>query len=152
MKGGGRMEPHVTINSSVYGKLNVDPDSIFKFPKGLVGMAKVKEFGRIGLENTPFSILHAVAEQISFVLIPAPQVTKNYQFEIDDETIELLGITKPEDVEVWLIVNIIDDQLYVNLKAPVLLVPRSRIGCQYVILNQDLPIRQPLYREESLSC
>lgn len=146
------MEPHFTIDSSYYGKLDVSPESIFHFPKGLVGMAKARKFGRIALENTPFFILHALEDDLSFVLIPAAQVTKDYQFEIDEDTIELLGISKPEDIEVWLIVNIIEDQLFVNLKAPVLLISRSKMGCQYVILNQDLPIRQPLYREESVSC
>jgi flagellar assembly factor FliW len=146
------MEPQITINSSTYGMLSIRPDSIFKFPKGIVGITKVREYGLIPLENTPFSILHAIKEDLSFVLIPAARVTKDYQFEIDEETVELLKVSKPEDVEVWLIVNIIDDQLFVNLKAPVLLAPSAGTGCQFVILNLDLPIRQPLYREESLSC
>jgi flagellar assembly factor FliW len=146
------MGSNMTIHSSVYGDLNVSPESIFNFPKGLVGITKTREFGLLGLDNSPFSILHATAEDLSFILVPAPQVTKDYQFEIDEETVELLGITNPDEVEVWLIVNIIDDQLYVNLKAPVLLVPKSRTGCQYIIHNLNLPIRQPLDREESVSC
>lgn len=146
------MESQITINSSAYGVLSIRPDSIFKFPKGIVGITKVKKYGLISLEKTPFSVLHAIKEDLSFVLIPATRVTEDYQFEIDEETVELLKVSKPEDVEVWLIVNIIDDQLFVNLKAPVLLAPGTGTGCQFIILTKDLPIRQPLYREESLSC
>ncbi|HEY8529486.1 MAG TPA: flagellar assembly protein FliW [Paenibacillaceae bacterium] len=136
------------IRSDRYGDLHVAEEQIYRFEKGIVGWQDIKQYALIGVEDTPFFILHAVDEQLSFILIPAEKVVLDYGFEIDDETVELLDAKKPEDVVIFLIVNIIDDAFYVNLKAPVLLVPRSRAGCQYVIHDRDYPLRFPLRRRE----
>jgi len=100
--------------------------------------------------NGGYSIfyLHALHDQLSFVLIPAKKAVQDYGFTIDSETIELLAIRSFEDVVVFLIVNIIDDVLHVNLKAPILIAPDQRTGCQFVIHQSNFPIRHPLTGKE----
>ena len=134
----------ITILSERYGELHLTSRQVFAFEKGIVGFQEIKEYGLVALEDTPFFILHATSAQLSFILIPAEKVVIDYSFKIDQETIDLLGIQRPEDVVIFLIVNIIDDQFYVNLKAPVLIAPNQQTGCQFVIHDQDYPIRHPL--------
>jgi len=136
------------IRSDRYGELHVSDDQIFRFEKGIVGWQNITHYALVAVEETPFYILHALRDQLSFILIPAEKAVLDYGFEIDDETVELLGVRKPEDVVPFLIVNIVDDAFYVNLKAPVLLVPHNRTGCQFVIHDRDYPLRHPLVRKE----
>lgn len=136
----------LTFHSERYGTLEISEEQIYRFEKGIIGLQEIRRYALIQLDNFPFSILHALDAQISFIVIPAAQVVDNYGFHIDDETAELLGVERPEEVETWLIVNVIEDQVYVNLKAPVLLSPAHRSGVQFIIHDQELPIRHPLIR------
>ncbi|MFC4599665.1 flagellar assembly protein FliW [Cohnella hongkongensis] len=136
------------IRSERYGELVLSESQIIRFSKGIVGLQNIESYGLIAMEDTPFYILHALEEQLSFILIPAEKAVRDYGFEIDEETVELLSIQKLEDVVTFLIVNIIDDTLYINLKAPLLIAPNQRTGCQFVIHQSDYPIRHPLTGKE----
>ncbi len=139
------------IGSERYGELRLTENQIIRFDKGIIGLQDVNSYGLIAMEDTPFFILHALEEQLSFILIPAEMAVEGYGFTIDDDTIRLLDIQNPEDVVPFLIVNIIDDVLHVNLKAPILIAADQRRGCQFVIHDMDYPIRYPLTagKEES---
>jgi len=134
--------------SERYGELVLSENQIIRFGKGIVGLQNIDAYGLIAMEDTPFFILHSLNDQLSFILIPAEKAVQDYGFEIDGETVEMLSIEKLEDVVTFLIVNIIDDILYVNLKAPILIAPNQRTGCQFVIHNSDYPIRHPLTGKE----
>ena len=133
------------IHSSVYGTLPVPSEQIFRFPKKLVGIPDYSEYALLRLEETPFYILHALQDDFHFILVPAEDVYSDYEFEISSSVVELLQIEKPTDLLTFLIVNIIDEELFVNLKAPLLVAPSSRTGCQYIIHDKDYPIRQKIF-------
>lgn len=137
-----------TIISSTYGKLELEEQQIYRFETGVVGLPDIKEYALFPMEGTPFFVLHALEEEMSFVLLPANQALEDYSFQLNGEMTDMLGVQSPEEVAVLLVVNIAPDQLYVNMLAPVLLSPHSLRGCQYIIRDQDLPIRQPLLRKE----
>jgi len=134
----------VLICSDRYGDLNVTRDQVFRFEKGIVGFQDIRQYALIGMDDAPFYILHALEEQVSFILLPAEKVVADYGFPIDQETVELLHVVRPEEVATLLIVNIVDNRLYVNLKAPILLSPNQGYGIQFVIHDRNYPIRYPL--------
>lgn len=136
------------INSRAYGAFEVTDGQIYHFPRGLVGLHEYKDYALIQVEDGPFHLLHALNDELSFILLPAHLVADDYGFRIDDATVDLLSIAKPEDVHTFLIVNAIDDELFVNLKAPVLAAPGSRRGCQFIIDDPAFPIRHPLIGKE----
>jgi len=133
-----------TFYSEIYGPLQIDANQIYEFKEGMVGLPNLRRYALVHLESAPFSLLHALDEQICFIVIPASEAVSGYGFHIDDETVDLLGAERQEDIATFLVVNVIEDRLYVNLKAPVLLNPVHRLGVQFVIHDQDLPIRHPL--------
>lgn len=136
------------IHSEAYGTFEVTDSQIFHFPKGIVGFGAYRDYALVQIEGAPFFILHALDHELSFILLQAHHAVENYGFEIDQATIDLLGIAKPEDVTTFLIVNIIEDRLYVNLKAPILLAPGNCRGCQFIIDDAAYPLRYPLARRE----
>lgn len=136
------------IHSESYGSISVTEEQIYHFPKGIIGLPEYQEYALIQFEDAPYNILHAVDEQLSFILLPPSLAVKDYGFSIDQAAIGLLNISKPEEVATFLIVNIVDDQMFVNLKAPVLLSMSTRKGCQFIIDDQDLPLRYPLSGKE----
>jgi len=137
------------IETERYGPLEISSDNIYRFAKGIIGFEEYPSFALISVEDGAYYILQAVDGQLSFLLIKADLFVNDYGFEINDETVELLGISSPDQVVVFLILNIVDDQPYVNLKAPILLAPDTKRGGQFVIHDQDYPIRFPLGRKEN---
>ncbi|GAC41323.1 flagellar assembly protein FliW [Paenibacillus popilliae] len=136
----GTVASHVTIHSSNYGALHPEPHQIYEFVKGMIGFQSIARYALLPYDDSVFYILHAVDEERSFILIPAEYV-QNYSFPIDRNTVEALEVEAPEDVVTMLVVNIINDGMSVNLRAPVLFSPTTQKGCQYIIMDSNLPVR-----------
>lgn len=138
----------VIIESEVYGRIVIGTNHIYRFGSGIIGVPSIHEYALIPIEDSPFYILHALDKQISFIVIEAHQAVDDYNFAISDEVVDLLAVEQADDIAVMLIVNIQQEQFYLNLKAPILLSPNSQQGCQYIIHDQELPIRHLLQRKE----
>ena len=131
------------IHSSVYGELKPQEHQLYQMTKAMVGFQSIRNYALIPYEDTPFFIFHATDEDVSFIMLPATHVD-NYTIKLDQATVAELQLTAPEDVTTMLIVNLNQEEVSVNLRAPVLLAPHSRKACQYIIHNQELPIRHVL--------
>lgn len=132
------------LNSETYGLLKVNANQIFRLPHGIVGLPEYKDYALIPMEDGPYYLFHHLEHDLSFILVEAAAVTNDYDFHIDQNAIEDLKLATPEDVALFLIVNIDEKQVLVNLKAPILLNPQHLLGCQYVITDKDYPIRHPI--------
>lgn len=142
----------IVIQSSLYGELRPQTHQLYTLAKGLLGFQELRDFALLPLDNSPFFILHALDGDTSFVLIPANETIVDFGFTIDQETIELLQISKPDEVVAMFIVNAEERQLYANMKAPILFAPEQRIGCQFVIMDRDYPLRYLLNPKENGPC
>lgn len=139
------MKPSVrTIESESYGTFEVYDSQVYHFPKGIIGFEDVNAYALIQVESGPFYLLHALDEQLSFILLPASLATDDYGFRIGQSVVDLLKIAQPEDVMTFVIVNVIDDQLFVNLKAPVIMNTANHQGAQHIIDDAAYPLRHPL--------
>ena len=142
----------VVIRSSRYGEFTAEPQQIYRFERGLIGIPEPVQYALVPFGTSPFSILHALDRDLSFILLPAAQLGTGYEFTIDSDVVELLQAKQPEDLSVMLVVNVLESRLHVNLKAPVLIHPSLNRGCQYLITDRDYPIRYPLAPEERAVC
>lgn len=140
----------VVIRSESYGTFEVDDSHIYHFPKGIPGFEKYQDYALIQVEGAPFYVLHVLEGQLSFIVLPGQLVADNYGFHIDQGTIDLLSIQQPEDVQTYVIVNVIDEQLYVNLKAPIIINSDNHKGVQYIIDDVSYPLRHPLKLKEGV--
>lgn len=132
------------LNSETYGLLKVNANQIFRLPHGIVGLPEYKEYALIPMEDGPYYLFHHMKSELSFILVEASAIARDYDFQIDQHTINDLKLAKPEEVALFLIVNIDGQQVSVNLKAPLLLNPQHLLGCQYVITDKEYPIRHPI--------
>jgi len=132
------------IESTAYGKIEVNDSHIFHFPKGIFGFDGLHDYVMMQVGDGPFHVLHALDEQISFILLPASLAADDYGFHIGQSVIDMLEIARPEDVLTYVIVNVIDNQIYVNLKAPIIINTINRKAAQHIIDDASYPLRHPL--------
>lgn len=129
------------IKTLHFGEIEIDEKSILRFEEGIPGFEDIKSFAVLtneigGMEETPFMWLQAVEQEFpAFVIVNPFEIKPDYEFEIDDSTIEMLEIKEPGDVAVYSIVVIPDDvsQMTTNLKAPIIINTANNKGRQMIM-------------------
>lgn len=132
------------IRSKLYGELRPQQHQIYEFKQGIVGFSHLNRFALLPYEDTQLFVLQSFQDEISLLLLPAAMSRNSDGFQVDDATIKELGVHDAEDVIVFYILRFIDEQPYINLKAPILIVPNSQKGCQYIINDDTVSVRERL--------
>lgn len=130
--------------SATYGVIRVKSDQLFHLTRGIIGFPQYKDYALIPMEEEPFYLFHSMDGELSFIVADASVIISDYEFEIVQDTIVELDIAKPEEIALFLIINIVDQTITANLKAPLILIPKHHTGCQYVIMDKDYSVRHPL--------
>lgn len=138
------------LNTKHFGLLEVNNELIIKFPNGIPGFEDVREFFVIEQEDKdiPFKWLQSVdCPDLAFVIVDPREVREDYILDIDDEQVKELHIENPDNVVFYSIVVIYDEQLSINLKAPILINTENSTGKQVILDNDDYPIKFFMFRE-----
>ncbi len=149
---GGRVSQETVISSQIYGDIVVAGDQLYSFEKGIIGFSNTTQFALMPYEDSQFYVLHACTEELSFILLPAMLLEKELSFQIDSESVKFLGVSQADEIVTFLIVHFVDDLPYVNTKAPILIVPSTQKGCQYVINDGAYAVRESLVLKDSALC
>lgn len=95
-----------------------------RFEEGLPGFPECKEFVlvRWGDESSPFSLLRAAHDDLSFVVVPPAVFFPDYAPEIDIEAVAPIGIEQAEDALLLTIVTVREpiDRSTANLLGPII--------------------------------
>lgn len=140
------------LNTRFYGIREYDENDIINFPKGLPGFKELKKFIIFPLEeNKVFSMLHSIENlEIGLIVISPFHVMKEYEFNLDEHIMKELKIGRKEDVIVLSTVcfNSKAEKMTTNLKAPIVINIKEKIGEQLILDNVKYPVKYPLLKEE----
>jgi flagellar assembly factor FliW len=122
----------------------------FFFPAGLLGFPACRRYqlGRFkpgGDADSPFFLLSAVDQDLSFPLVQPGTLALDYRFPAGSDLLRLVGAKSPEELVPLLIVTVRErlEQTTLNLQGPVIVNPVSCLGVQLVLENY--PLRHPLF-------
>ena len=141
----------MNVRTKYHGELSIDEQDIIRFPHGLPGFADEKRFVLLPLADTPFVILQSVdTPALGFVLIEPFSYFPSYEIELDEATLEQLGIESERDVALYVILTVADpfDNTTANLQAPVVINARKRIGKQVILTNTPYKTKHRLFPEK----
>jgi flagellar assembly factor FliW len=134
-----------------HGVKEYEEKDIIHFKKGIPGFENLKKYIVFPVEeNEIFSILHSVEEQSLGLVVTSPfNVVKNYEFALDDNTIEELSIKEEGDVLVLSTVTLSSkvEAITVNLKAPIVINIKKGLGEQIILDKEEYSIKYPLIGE-----
>lgn len=133
------------------GEVEYSENDIIEFVDSMYGFDERYQFLLIGnIEpNLPFHWLQSIDdEKLTFVVTDPFLFTKNYDFELDDFTVEQLELTNIDDIMIYTTVIIPEDleQVTVNLKSPIVLNMKSRKAKQ-IIVNEDYPYKHKIFKK-----
>lgn len=136
-----------SLQSSLYGELEYNDQDVYHFEDGVPGFPHLREFLLITVEESPFTVMHAINEDTSFFLINPFTRYEGYEVQIPNAAKQQLKIENLEDVVLYSIVVLREplEDSTTNLAAPVILNTKEKLGAQVSLDNPQFSIRTPLF-------
>ncbi len=136
------------IDTTRFGRMEVNEERIITFPRGLLGFPDHKRFALIqtGEENYFFWLQSLDEPSLAFVVTDPGIFFKDYQFPLKDETQQDLNLEDPSFAQMFVICNKVGDWLTGNLQGPLVVNAQNRMAQQVVINDKKWTTRQPLLR------
>lgn len=130
-------------------EIEVEEKDLITFPVGVVGFEECKRYALTSLpEEDPFVRLQSIeSPDTAFVLVNPLLFSPDYDFEVNDDIIELVGIVDPEDLQLFVIVTVHTEytKMTGNLLAPILINGRNRKACQLILQGTDYSTRHRIF-------
>ena len=133
------------IKTSRFGVLEVNPDDIITFTQPIIGFQEFRRFLVLpGPADSAVSWLQSTeSEDLAFLLMDPTHVVANYQVKLGSHELAELAVSGVEELEVYTILVVAQDpsKIRTNLKAPILINSKQRLGKQTVLEKSDYPIQ-----------
>ncbi len=136
------------IETTRFGRMEVNEQRIIVFPKGLLGFPEHTKFALIqtGEENYFFWLQSLDEPTLAFVVTDPGIFFKDFEFSLKEETQQALQMTDMGFAQVFVICNKVGEWLTGNLQGPLVINAQNRIGEQIVLNDKKWTTRQPLLR------
>ena len=139
------------INTTRFGEIEVNDNSIFTFVMPMIGYENEDMFIVIDHgEDTPFKWLQSVkTPELAFVMTSAIFFEFDYVIDIPDSAVEKLQIESTDDILVLNVAAIPNSNprgTRVNLLAPVVLNTAQNIGGQIILSGSGYDVNFPLFK------
>jgi flagellar assembly factor FliW len=136
------------IQTTRFGRLSIDNDSLITFPRGLLGFPNYTQYALIeAADGAEFFWLQAVDEpQLAFIVTDPSLFFKDYDVPLREENQTELHITDATQGRVLVICNRVGEWLTGNLLGPIVINDQNRLAQQIVLTEKKWTTRQPLIR------
>jgi flagellar assembly factor FliW len=139
-------ESMLTIESSRFGSIEIDPATVVEFPDGLIGLGGSRYALLAGDPDSPFLWLQSLEDPSLALPVTNPhRFFAGFVVELSDQEAERLGLDDVTAVDVYVTVRATDSlaDFSANLKAPILVWD----GQAYQVINQapGCALRAPLF-------
>ncbi|MFP4379831.1 MAG: flagellar assembly protein FliW [Candidatus Sumerlaeia bacterium] len=140
------------IQTTRFGEIEIPEEKFISIPDGILGMPDAVTYVLLehDSEGTPFKWLQAVDNpDLAFIVMDPRLVVENFQVDFEDELLQRYQIHDiNEEFAFMSIVNIPRENpiaMTVNLRAPIIVHMKKRLGWQQILPNEDYPIRHRLF-------
>ncbi|GER72939.1 flagellar assembly protein FliW [Weizmannia acidilactici] len=140
-------------NTKYHGEIEISESDIWHFENGIPGFPDEKAFVLLPiLDNGVYMVLQSVmTPYVAFVITSPFLFFRDYEFNIDDATLEQLSIEKEEDVLVYAILTVRNPfaNTTANLQAPLILNQKNHQAKQLILNDPKYKTRHPLFANKS---
>ena len=145
------------IRTKTRGTVTVTEKQCFTFERGLLGFADYTEVALIDVEIAgkiaPFFWLQSVQEPtLAFLVVDPFLLRGDYEADIDDEALAVIGLSNPSDVLLLTIVTLPEDGsgATVNLQGPLIFNKGNNRAFQAILSDPQWPTKYPLNKGGAL--
>ncbi|MDO8211434.1 flagellar assembly protein FliW [Conexibacter sp. CPCC 206217] len=138
----------LTIDSTRFGQIEVDPDSVVEFPHGMIGFES-RRFALVARDaDADFLWLHSVDDPALALPVTDPRrFFGGFEVELAEEERERLGLPQLTATDIYVTVRASDqlEGFTANLRAPIVISE----GRGHQVINQaaEARLRAPLFEQ-----
>jgi flagellar assembly factor FliW len=128
-----------------FGTLELEAEDILRFPEGLIGLEDCRPWAVLAdARNDALAWMQSADRaDVALPVVSPRRFLPDYRIRVARPELAPLKLPKTSDAEVLVIVSRTEGSLTLNLKAPIVINLRRRLGRQ-VITNGALPVRHLL--------
>ncbi len=134
-----------------HGLIELQEEEVINFPNGVPGFIEEKEFAVIPFtEEGTFYILQSVKTPgLGFVLTNPFAFFQDYDFNLENQAVDILELDSPEDVTVYTVLTMADPfhLTTANLQAPVVVNTKKKLGKQVILTGSPYQTKHNLFPE-----
>jgi flagellar assembly factor FliW len=135
----------MNVSTTRFGSLRLETRDLFTFPAGLIGLVDCRDWALLSdASNDALAWLQSVERPETALAVVCPRrFVPDYRFRTFRSELAPLELTDIEEAYVLSILASNGEELTLNLKAPVVVNVRNRIGRQ-IVVNDDHPLQYVL--------
>ncbi|HHW39813.1 MAG TPA: flagellar assembly protein FliW [Syntrophomonadaceae bacterium] len=138
------------VYTARFGTLEVAPEKVLRFPRGMVGFPELKEFFFVPLpDNDVFVWMQAVNNpDVAFLMVDPFVFFPDYEVDLSEAVCEFLGIKDPSDATLLTVVTIPSrnvQEMTTNLLAPVVINHVKGVGQQVILESSGYRTKHLLF-------
>ncbi|MFN0150901.1 MAG: flagellar assembly protein FliW [bacterium] len=135
----------VRLATPRFGEIAYSRDDVYTFPNGLVGLRDLRHFVMLDIDEAGiFHCLQCVDNPaFAFVLVDPLLLRPDYKVKVDEGTIALLELDDLGDAVAFATVVVPENtaEMTANLRGPVIINTKTRIGTQIVLPQSEYGVR-----------
>ncbi len=132
-----------------FGSLEVSQDDLLDFPEGMLGFDDLHRYFIVDpADETLILWLQSCDNPAVAFPILEPQVIKDdYRINLTKSELAALRLSQIVDARVFIILTIPQSltEMTANLKAPVIVNPKEKLGKQCVLQQNEYPVKHPSF-------
>jgi flagellar assembly factor FliW len=142
----------IKIETRDFGSLEIENENIITFPNGVYAFETSTSYALISpLGESTYPMWLQCTQDISpcFIVFDPTAIDEGFRITLTESEKKLLKVTDESELQCLVIASVPEDYrgTTVNMKSPVVINPKERLGAQ-IILPFDYPFRLPLYANE----
>ena len=141
----------MTLQTKVFGEVTIEEEKIITFPGGIIGFPDLTQFTLLHDEDDGIATIHWLQslQEPGFAMpVMDPLFVKeDYNTEIEDELLKVLGEWKQDELLVLVTVSVPQEleKMTVNLKGPIIINGANRKACQVIVEGDVYKVKFPIY-------
>ncbi len=135
--------------NTVVGQISAPEDEVLIFPEGLLGFSHFKKFIFVNdPKDDVFVWLQSCdKKEVAFPVIEAGFITDIQNLELTRADRQKLALDDKDQPDYYCIVRVASEAegMTANLKAPIVINQKDRVGYQFIMANQKLQVQYPVF-------
>jgi len=136
----------LVYQSSKLGDVTYTPEDVIRFPHGIPGFEKFREFLLVTREECDPFIFLAALEHPDVTLPLMPLAPSTLSVRLSAAMLAPLAMSGDDTIGYYAVatIGLNATEIIVNLRAPMVINLDTRLGCQIILPDERLPLASPI--------
>lgn len=135
----------MVLETTRFGALEINPEDVITFTQPIIGFQEFRRFVVLpGPDASMVKWLQSVdSGDLAFIIMDPRHVVADYDVKLDEHELSELAVNRSEELDLYTLVVVPKDpsQVRTNLKAPIAINRKQRLGKQTILERSNYPIQ-----------